>query len=187
LVFRYTPDFSRFIAFKIDNSNYKNVLSSIEEPWNQIFPGNPIDHFILDQFFNKQYERDRQFGQVFTLFTLLAIFIACLGLFGLSSFMTSQRTKEIGIRKVLGSSVESVVLLLSRGFISLVLIANMIAWPLSWFVMDYWLTGFPYRISMSPLFLVAAGAGVIIIAFISVSFQTLKAARINPAKTLKYE
>lgn len=187
LVFRYTPDFSRFIAFKIDNGNYRNVLTSIEGPWNEIFPGNPIDHFILDQFFNKQYERDRQFGQVFTMFTLLAIFIACLGLFGLSSFMTSQRTKEIGIRKVLGSSVEGVVLLLSKGFITLVLIANMIAWPLSWFVMDYWLTGFPYRISMSPLFLISAGAGVIIIAFISVSFQTLRAARINPAKTLKYE
>ncbi|MEO5978821.1 MAG: ABC transporter permease [Chryseolinea sp.] len=187
LVFRYTPDFSRFISFKIESGNYQNVLSSIEGPWNQIFPGNPIDHFVLDQFFNKQYERDRKFGQVFTIFTLLAIFIACLGLFGLSSFMTSQRTKEIGIRKVLGSSAEGVVLLLSKGFITLVLIANLIAWPLSWLVMDYWLTGFPYRISMSPMFLIAAGSGVIIIAFISVSFQTLKAARINPAKTLKYE
>ncbi|MEO8471595.1 MAG: ABC transporter permease [Chryseolinea sp.] len=187
LVFRYTPDFSRFISFKIEIGNYQNVLSSIEGPWNQIFPGNPIDHFVLDQFFNRQYERDRKFGQVFTIFTLLAIFIACLGLFGLSSFMTSQRTKEIGIRKVLGSSAEGVVLLLSKGFITLVLIANLIAWPLSWLVMDYWLTGFPYRISMSPMFLIAAGAGVIIIAFISVSFQTLKAARINPAKTLKYE
>jgi putative ABC transport system permease protein len=187
LVFRYGNDFSSFYAFKVDNANYKRVLASIEDPWNRIFPGNPVDYFFLDQFFNRQYESDRQFGQIFSLFTLLAIFIACLGLFGLASFMTLQRTKEIGIRKVLGSNVSGVVFLLSKGFIQLVLIGNLIAWPLAWYVMDQWLATFPYHISINPLVFVFAGLGVVIIAFISVSFQTVRAARINPAKTLKYE
>jgi putative ABC transport system permease protein len=187
LVFRYAPDFSSFYAFKIDNTNYKDVVASIEEPWNRIFPGNPMDYFFLDQFFNRQYESDRQFGQIFGLFTLLAIFIACLGLFGLASFMTIQRTKEIGIRKVLGSNVSGVVFLLSKGFIQLVLVGNMIAWPLAWYIMDQWLASFPYHIEINPLLFVLAGSGVVIIAFISVSFQTIRAARINPAQTLKYE
>lgn len=187
LVFRFTPGNAQFISFKIDNSNYLDMIQAIQEPWSSIFPGNPIDYFILDQFFNRQYESDRQFGQIFTIFTLLAIFIACLGLFGLSSFMTTQRTKEIGIRKVLGSSVGSVVFLLSKGFITLVLIANAIAWPLAWLIMNRWLTSFPYHIEMNPITLVLAGMSVVIIAFISVAFQTLRAARINPAQTLKYE
>ncbi len=187
LVFRYTPEFSRFYAFKVKSENYQDILASISGPWQTFFPGNPMDYFFLDQFFNRQYESDRQFGQVFGLFTTLAIFVACLGLFGLASFMTIQRTKEIGIRKVLGSSVVGIVMLLSKGFVQLVLIANLIAWPLAWWVMDMWLQGFPYRIDISPLLFVVAGSGVVIIAFLSVSFQTLKAAMINPAQTLKYE
>ncbi|MEZ4946102.1 MAG: ABC transporter permease [Cyclobacteriaceae bacterium] len=187
LLFLYTPRFSQFYAFKIDSENPQEILASLEEPWNTFFPGNPIDYFFLDQFFNRQYESDRQFGQVFGLFTLLAIFVACLGLFGLASFMTIQRTKEIGIRKVLGSTVPNIVLLLSKGFIQLVLIANIIAWPLAWYLMDVWLQGFPYRIEINPLLFVGAGFGVICIAFLSVGFQTLKAATLNPAQTLKYE
>ena len=187
LVFRYTPTLARFFAFKIENENYQQVREAIEQPWNQFFPGNPIDYFYLDQFFNRQYESDRQFGNISTLFTALAIFISCLGLFGLASFLTTQRTKEIGIRKVLGSSASGIVLLLSRGFIWLVLYANLIAWPLAWFVMDSWLQAFPYRIQLNPLWFVLAGAGVVLIAFLSVGSQTLKAALLNPAKTLKYE
>jgi putative ABC transport system permease protein len=187
LVFRYTPAFARFISFKVETENYAALLAAIEEPWKMFFPGNPIDYFYLDQFFNRQYESDRQFGSIFTLFTGLAIFIACLGLFGLASFLTTQRTKEIGIRKVLGSTATNIVLLLSRGFIQLVLVANLIAWPLAWYAMDNWLQGFPYRIQMDPLWFIVAGAGVVLIAFISVGVQTLKASLVNPAKTLKYE
>lgn len=187
LVFHYTPRFARFFAFKVENENYKDILAGIEQPWRTFFPGNPIDYFYLDQFFNRQYESERQFGSIFTVFTALAIFIACLGLFGLASFLTTQRTKEIGIRKVLGSTVGNIVLLLSRGFIQLVLVANLIAWPLAWYVMDIWLQGFPYRIQLNPLWFLFAGAGVVLIAFLSVGFQTLKAALVNPAQTLKYE
>jgi putative ABC transport system permease protein len=187
LVYRYGPDFSSFIAFKVEGGNYQQILESVQGPWNTFFPGNPIDHFYLDEFFNRQYEGDRQFGQIFGMFTMLAIFIACLGLFGLASFLTMQRTKEIGIRKVLGSTPGGIVMLLSRGFVQLVLIANLIAWPLAWFLMDYWLQSFPYRIEINPMLFVFAGAGVVIIAFLSVGIQTLKAALLNPAETLKYE
>ena len=146
-----------------------------------------MDYFFLDQFFNRQYESDKRFGEIFSMFTMLAIFVACLGLFGLASFMTMQRTKEIGIRKALGSTSSQVVLLLSKGFVQLVIIANMIAWPLAWFLMDRWLQGFPYRISINPILFVVAGIGVVMIAFLSVGFQTMKAAAVNPAQTLRSE
>lgn len=187
LVFRYTPNFSNFYAFKIEGADAKDVLASLQGPWNSFFPGNPLDYFYLDQFFNRQYESDKQFGRIFAIFTMLAIFIACLGLFGLASFLTIQRTKEIGIRKVLGSTVPNIVILLSREFLLLVIIANFIAWPLAWWLMSNWLQGFPYRIEINPILFVGAGLGVLLIAFLSVGFQTLKAAMINPAKTLKYE
>jgi putative ABC transport system permease protein len=187
LVFRYTPNYSSFFAIKIESTNYQQVLSALDEPWKAYFPGNPMEYFFLDQFFNRQYESDRQFGQVFSIFTGLAIFIACLGLFGLASFMTIQRTKEIGIRKALGSTSANIILLLSKGFIQLVLAANLVAWPLAWWVMDRWLQSFPYHIHINPVLFVAAGLGVVVIAFVSVGFQTFKAARVNPANTLKYE
>lgn len=187
LVFRFIDGVGQFIAVKTTNENYQQVLDAVQEPWNSIFPNTPIDYFLLDQFFNRQYESDKQFGQIFTLFTLLAIFIACLGLFGLSSFMTTQRTKEIGVRKVLGSSVSQVVFLLSKGFLTLVAISILIASPLAWLAMEKWLRGFPYHIDMNVLMIAVAAVSVMLIAFVSVGWQTLRAARINPAKTLKYE
>lgn len=178
---------SSFYSLKIDGDQYKKVLEQIEEPWKLSFPGNPIDYFFLDQFFNRQYKSDIQFANVFTIFTGLAIFVACMGLFGLASFMAMQRTKEIGVRKVLGSSVSQIVILLSKGFIQLVLFANVIAWPLAWWLMNNWLKSFPYRIEIDLVLFAAAGVVVIVIAFLSVSIQTLKSARANPAETLKYE
>jgi putative ABC transport system permease protein len=187
LVYRYFPQSARFLAFKIENNNYQQILASLEPIWHARFPGNPIDYFFLDQFFNRQYESDKRFGQIFSMFTVLAIFVACLGLFGLASFMTMQRTKEIGIRKALGSSSTEVVLLLSKGFILLVIIANVIAWPLAYLTMNWWLKGYPYRIDINPILFVLAGLGVVVIAFLSVGIQTMKAARVNPAKTLRSE
>jgi putative ABC transport system permease protein len=178
---------SRYFSVKVESENYHRVVDALTAPWETFFPGNPIDYFFLDQFYNKQYEKDDRFGQVFTLFTVLAIFIASLGLFGLASYMTIQRTREIGIRKVLGSSVESIVMLLAKGFLQPVLIANLVAWPLAWWIMDQWLQTFPYRISVNPIYLVIAGIVVTLIAFVSVSSQTLKAAMSKPADTLKYE
>ena len=180
-------NWARFYSIKLETPNYHAAIDAVSKPWNTFFPGNPVEYFFLDQFFNKQYEKDDRFGQVFTLFTFLGILIASLGLFGLASFMALQRTKEIGIRKVLGSSVSGIVMLLAKGFLQPVVIANLIAWPLAWWVMDRWLQTFPYHISVNPLFLVAAGILVVLLAFISVSSQTLKAAMTKPADTLKYE
>ncbi len=187
LVYRYTPQFTLFCAFKIEGGKYREVLAAIEEPWKALFPGNPIDYFLLDQFFNRQYDSEQRFGRIFSMFTMLAIFIASLGLFGLASFMTIQRSKEIGIRKVLGSSAAGIVLLLSQGFVQLVLIANLIAWPLAWWLMNKWLEGFPYHITIQPLVFVLAGFGVVVIALLSVGYQTMKAAVMNPAQTLRTE
>ncbi|MEM9297298.1 MAG: ABC transporter permease [Bacteroidota bacterium] len=186
LVFRLTT-FNSFYSFKIETNNYQELLAEIQKPWDEFFPGNPVDYFFLDSFFSKQYESDEQFGTVFRSFSLLALFVSGLGLFGLASFLTLMRTKEIGIRKVLGSSVSSIVVLLSKDFLVLVVIANIIAWPLSWYVMDRWLSTFAYRIDISPLIFLISGFGVLIIAFLSVGFQTLKAALISPALTLKHE
>jgi putative ABC transport system permease protein len=187
LVYRYMPTSASFLSFKMEGNNYQQILSQLELVWNTHFPGNPMDYFFLDQFFNRQYESDKRFGTIFSMFTALAIFVACLGLFGLASFMTLQRTKEIGIRKALGSTSSEVVLLLSKGFIQLVLIANLIAWPLAWFIMSKWLQNFPYRISINPILFVVAGLAVVVIAFLSVGFQTMKAARVNPSKSLRSE
>lgn len=187
LVYRFTPNFASFISLKLEGNNHQQILGQVEQAWKTHFPGNPMDYFFLDQFFNRQYESDKRFGNIFSMFTALAIFVACMGLFGLASFMTIQRTKEIGIRKALGSTSSEVVLLLSKGFVTLVLIANIIAWPLAWMIMNEWLENFPYRITINPVLFVIAGTVVVVIAFISVGFQTMQAARIIPASTLRSE
>jgi putative ABC transport system permease protein len=180
-------DFGSFYSIKLETSNYKAAIESIERSWKTFYPGNPIDYFFLDQFFNRQYSRDDRFGAVFTIFTGLAIFIASLGLVGLASFMTSQRTREIGIRKVMGSSSSGIVILLSRGFMPPVLIGIALACPLGWWLMNKWLETFPYRTTIHLWVFLASGFFVIIVAFISVSSQTWKAALTKPAETLKYE
>ena len=186
IVFHLIPA-SQFYSLKLETENYHHVLQALEQPWKNFFPRNPIDYFFLDQFFNRQYERDDRFGQVFTIFTILAIFIASLGLLGLASFMTLQRTREIGIRKVLGSSVTGIILLLSRGFMQPVLIAIAIACPLGWWLMNQWLESFPYRTNIEIWPFLISGILVLLVAFISVSSQAIKAAMAKPAETLKYE
>jgi len=180
-------DFGSFYSIKMETSNYKAAIESIERTWKAFYPGDPLDYFFLDQFFNRQYERDDRFGTVFTIFTGLAIFIASLGLIGLASFMTSQRTREIGIRKVMGSSSSGIVMLLSKGFLQPVLISIVLACPLGWWLMNKWLQSFPYRTNIHLWVFAVSGIFVILVAFISVSSQTWKAALTKPAETLKYE
>lgn len=176
-----------FFALKIESTEYSRIVESLGVPWKELFPGNPMDYFFLDQFFNKQYEKDDRFANVFTVFTILAIFIASMGLLGLASFMALQRTKEIGIRKVLGSDVSQIVMLLARSFMQPIIIANLIGWPIAWYVLHEWLQTFPYHTSIPVWVFVVAGLGVVVLAFISVSSQTLKAAMTKPADTLKHE
>lgn len=186
LVFRLVSA-NNYFAYKINSDSYREVLEDIEAEGEVFFSGNPFDYFFLDEFFDKQYDKDRQFSQVFSIFSFLAIFVACMGLFGLASFMTSQRTKEIGIRKALGSTVQGIVTLLSSGFAKLVLISNLFALPLAWWLMDKWLQSFPYHTDVSIPVLIFSGLLVVIIAMLSVSYQTVKAALLNPANTLRYE
>jgi putative ABC transport system permease protein len=177
-----------YFCIKLNSKNLTHTLSFLKEQYASIFPNNPFDYFFLDTFFNRQYKNERQFGNVFGFFAALAIFVACLGLFGLASFTAVQRTKEIGIRKVMGSSVPNIFLLLSKDFLKLVLLANVIAIPLIWIVMDkWWLNGFVFRVSLeASVFIIAAGM-TIFIALLTVSYQSISAAMTNPVKSLRYE
>ena len=163
------------------------IVNKTELNYKAAFPGNPFHYFFLDDYYNQQYQSDVQFGNVFSLFTLLAIIIACLGLFGLSSYVVALRTKEIGIRKVLGASVEKIAIIVSREFILIVLLANLIAWPVSYFIMDYWLTGFAYRIDLGILIFLIPGVSALLLAVLTVAFQSIKAASANPVNSLRSE
>jgi putative ABC transport system permease protein len=167
--------------------NLPEVIAAVNKVWNQAFPGNPFDYFFADVYFDEQYKSDRRFGKAFALFACLAIFVACLGLFGLVAFTTAQKTKEIGVRKVLGASEATIVLLLSKDFMQLVLVANLIAWPVSYWVMKKWLQNYAFQIDISPWLFLLPTLLVLLIAFLTLSFQTLKAARTNPVQALKYE
>jgi len=176
-----------YISVKVDTKALHTTIASIKKEFDQFFPGNLFDYFFLDEHFNKQYANDQLFGKVFTIFASFAIFIACLGLLGLSLFATTQRTKEIGVRKVLGASVSNIVMLLSKDFIKLVLIAFTIASPVAWYIMHTWLQDFAYRINISWWIFIAAGLLALIIALLTISFQSIKAAVANPVKSLRTE
>jgi putative ABC transport system permease protein len=155
--------------------------------WTKAFPGNPFEYFFLDDFFNRQYENERKFGKLFTTFSILAVIVSCVGLFGLSAFTATQRTKEIGIRKALGSSENGIFLLLSQEYLKLIGLSILIATPVIWWVMNNWIQTFPYRTDISPVVFVVSGVMVLLVALITVSYQTIKAARTNPVESLRYE
>ena len=174
-------------SVKVDPHNLSSTIAELKKKYDAFFPGNLFDYYFLDDKFNEQYSNDLLFGKVFAVFACFAILIACLGLFGLSLFATAQRTKEIGIRKVLGASVSNIVLLLSKDFIRLVIIAFVIASPIAWLVMHNWLRDFAYRININWWIFVLAGFLSFIIALFTISFQAIKAAIANPAKSLRTE
>ncbi|HVU58899.1 MAG TPA: ABC transporter permease [Puia sp.] len=178
---------NNWISVKVNTNNVATTMAAVRNKYNAFFPGNPFDYFFLDERFNAQYKNDQLFGKAFTLFAGLAIFIACLGLLGLSAFGTAQRIKEIGIRKVLGASVTNIVVLLSRDFILLIAVAFLIAGPVAWFIMHRWLDNFAYRISLSPWVFLGAGLLAIFIALLTISFQSIKAAMTTPVKSLRTE
>ena len=168
----------------------ENIPASIEHTrivWQKYSPKYPFEYFFLDDEFNRMYKSEEKLSAIFGYFTFLAIFIACLGLFGLASFTAERKTKEIGIRKVLGASLAQLLVLLSRDFIKLVLLANLLAWPLVWYGMNQWLQGFAYRTALSVFIFLATAAAALLIALVTVSFQILKAALANPIDSLRYE
>ena len=170
-----------------NSSNYKQLLSQINTIWQKDLPGVPFDYTFIDLEVQKQYETEIILSQIINSFTLIAILISCLGLFGLAAFSAEQRNKEIGIRKVLGSSVSGIVQLLSKDFLKLVIISFIIATPIAWYGMSKWLQGFSYRVGLSWWMFALAGVIAVIIALVTVSSQAIKAALMNPVKALKSE
>ncbi len=143
--------FNNYYAIKVDTKNVGQTIDLIKSSFDQVFPGNPFDYFFLDEYYNAQYQAEEQFSIVFSLFTVLAMFVACLGLFGLVSYTTSMRIKEIGVRKVLGASIYGIVGLLTGNFIKLVLLANLLAWPLAYWSIHKWLENFAFHIDIKSL------------------------------------
>ncbi len=175
------------ISVKVKTQDLAQTVEAIRQKYEAFFPGNLFDYTFLNEQFAQQYKDDRLFGKVFGLFSGFAILVACLGLFGLSLYAITQRTKEIGVRKVLGASEGSLLLLLSKDFLRLVLLSNLVAWPLAWWGMHQWLQGYSFRISLSPWLLLVPTAIVLVVAMLTVSLQTLRAARANPVRALRSE
>ena len=176
-----------YIAIRVQSDNITNTIAYIKRAYAQVDPSFIFEYSFLDNDINALYKSEANFFRVFTIFSGLAIFIACLGIFGLAAFTASQKTKEIGVRKVLGASVQHISFLLTKEFIKLVLAANLIAWPVAWFCMYKWLENFPYKTDMALWMFLLATLMALFIAVITVSFQAIKAAIGNPVKSLRTE
>jgi putative ABC transport system permease protein len=181
------PNSNQFYSLKMSGGNTEQTIATLQRIWSQFFPRDPFNYFFLDESFGQQYKADMLFGSVFGIFAFLAILIACFGLLGLSAYNVLQRTKEIGIRKVMGATVNSILILLSRDFLKLILIAMVLAIPLAWYVMSKWLEDYAFRIRIGWWVFATAGLTALIIAVITICIQTLKAAKMNPALSLKTE
>ena len=183
----FLPPSTGLVSFRLNTENLSVIISFIEDKWKQFAPGQPFEYSFLDDRFDEMYRSEQRIGNIFSVFTGLAIFVGCLGLFGLAAFTAEQRTKEIGIRKALGATVPGVVYLMSREFVLWVVIANIIAWPIAWFAMNRWLQGFVYKTGMTVWTFLLASALSLSVALLTVSYQANKAARANPVDALKYE
>jgi len=175
------------VSIKVRGADMKNTLQSITATWKQFAPDQPIRYTFMDEIFANMYADVTRMGNIFTTFAILAIIIACLGLFALSAFMAEQRSREIGIRKVLGASVSGITALLSLDFVKLVALAILIASPIAWWAMNKWLQGFAYAVPLQWWIFAVAGLGALLIALMTVSFQSIKAALMNPVRSLKAE
>jgi putative ABC transport system permease protein len=187
LILRLMPEASGYLSVKTSTTQSSVTIAAIKKQWNKFFPGNTFDYFFLDDHFDQQYKADQRFGQTFGLFTTLAILVACMGLFGLASFTTLQRTKEIGIRKVLGASVPGILKLLYKEFAMLIIVAFVVAAPVAWIAISKWLEGYAFRSGIHWTYFALPFIVIIVIALVTVSFQSIKAAVANPVKTLRTE
>jgi putative ABC transport system permease protein len=187
LSMRIEPGGCNLVSIKVATTNLPKTIAAVEKKWKTLIPDRPFNYYFLDEFFNRQYRSEVRFGHLFLNFAILAIFISCLGLLGLASYSTIQRTKEIGIRKVMGASVSNIVNLLSIDFLKLVFISFVIAAPLAWYFMHQWLKDFAYRININWWIFLAAGVTAVLVALFTISFQAIKAAIANPVKSLRSE
>ncbi|HTD98249.1 MAG TPA: ABC transporter permease [Mucilaginibacter sp.] len=176
-----------YVSIRIKPGDYNKTISSVQTKWKQFLPDNPFNYSFLDGEYDSLYRTDQTIGKVFSVFTFLSLAVACLGLLGLAMYTAERRTKEIGIRKVLGASVESVVAMLSKDFLKLVIIASVIAFPVAWYAMKKWLQDFAYPTQVNWWIFAIAGGLTLVIALLTVSFQSIKAALMNPVKSLRSE
>ena len=176
-----------YLSIRIRPQNFSETLSYIQTKWQEMVPNYPLDYFFLDESFEQMHLSDKKMGEIFSIFSLLAVFVACMGLFGLAAHTAEQKTKEIGIRKILGASISNIYLLLSWDFIKWVALANIIAWPVAYYAMNQWLQNFAFRASVGwEIFILSAGMALVV-SLITVSFQSIKAAASNPVDSLRYE
>jgi len=187
MIFTHRPGAINSFLVKIEGGNLRAAVTELESVWHRIVPDWPFVNRFLDDDYEALYRAEERTGVLFSSFAVIAIIIACLGLFGLSAFVIEQRTKEIGIRKTLGASIPGIVGLLSKKYLALVLLANLIAWPLAWFSMSRWLEAFAYRIEIGPGTFILTGCAAVLIALLTVSFQAVRAALANPVDALHYE
>jgi putative ABC transport system permease protein len=187
LILAIVPNLYRYVFVKLDAGNIPNTVANMENTWKTLFPDTPFEYHFVDEAYDKLYRSEQRMGSLFNYFTVLAVVISCLGLFGLASFMAEKRTKEIGIRKVLGASITGIIILLNKQFTKWVLIANIVAWPIAYYAMSKWLQGFAYRINLGIWTFALAAVVALVIAVITVSYQSFKAALANPAESLRYE
>ncbi len=180
-------DYNHFVILKLAKGNLNSSLKKVEAAWQKFSPDYPFDVHFIDKEIEKLYISEMRTGRIFSYFTFFTILVSCLGLFGLATFIIEQRTKEIGIRKVLGSSVSKLVVLLSRDFTRWVILANFVAIPISWYLMQKWLQNFAYQIEMKPLYFIVSFILSILIALLTISLKTIRSANANPVKALKYE
>jgi len=180
-------DWNLLINVRINKRNLSQSIQYIRNIWNQISPGTPFEFEFLDQTYNKLYKSDEQFNIIINSFSVIAIILACMGLFGLISQNIDRRIKEIGVRKILGATVNSIVFIMIRDLLKWVLLANFIAFPLAWFFMNRWLQNFAYHTEMHLWMFILSGGIALFIAFVTVSFHAIKAATADPVKSLRYE
>jgi len=181
---RFPP---RFISVRMDPGNIADEIEYIRSVWDEFVPARPFMYSFLDENIDMLYQSEQQTAGIFNIFSILSIFIACLGLFGIATYSAERRTKEIGIRKVLGASVTGIVGLLSKEFLKLVIISNIIAWPAAYIAMNKWLENFAYRIEPGISLFIMASVIAITIALITVGYQAIRAALTNPVESLRYE
>jgi putative ABC transport system permease protein len=176
-----------YLSVRLSARDYSKTINAIEAKWKEYVSNNPLQYYFVDEDFEQMYIQEKQNAQMAVIFSILAVFVATLGLFGLTSFTVEQRTKEIGVRKAMGSSVSGIYYVISREIIILVSISALIAWPIIYFISTRWLENFYYRIHPGPFSFIAGLAIALGVATVTVSYRILKAARVNPAQSLKYE
>ncbi|CAD5251893.1 MULTISPECIES: ABC transporter permease [unclassified Imperialibacter] len=186
-IFYCTLYSGEFYSVRLVTNDLQGAIKEVQEAWKKAFPGNPFDYFFLDDYFNAQYENERKFGKLFTTFAVLAVLIGCLGLLGLATFTAQQRTKEIAIRKVLGSKVVGIFFLLLKDYLIIIGIAIVASAPIVYFLMQNWINDFPYQTEIGIDVFALAGLAVLVISVLTVSFQTMKVATANPVRSLRNE